>query len=91
MFIARIQQNEVTSILNNMLGNNKSTPYIRVELKLKQELWMLVLHPLCGKALLYCSNHVYFKKKKNCFASFFLGVFLCNFIFLSQEILLKSL
>ena len=38
MFIARIQQNEVTSILNNMLGNNKSTPYIRVELKLKQEL-----------------------------------------------------
>ena len=38
MFIAWIQQNEVTSILNNILGNNISTPYIRVELKLKQEL-----------------------------------------------------
>ena len=38
MFIAWIQQNEVTSILNNMLGDNILTPYITVELKPKQEL-----------------------------------------------------
>ena len=64
MFIAQIQQNEVTSILDNILGNNILTPYIRVELKLKQELWMHVLHPLCGFALLYSSiHHVYLKKK----------------------------
>ena len=37
MFIAQIQQNEVTSILDNILGNNILTPYIRVELKLKQK------------------------------------------------------